>query len=266
MKKNEMTRSALLCMAAGALITLTLGAACTKVPPPSHLDGLWYWTESGVDEGLGRYKAATTWIISGESYQQYEERTSEQAMHWHYGSRGAITITDKELKLRPREAIFQMTDWEPVEKGDKRIATNYIYVLDGDELSIDDNNGQPVVLRKSPFRYEATMFGAQTLEIRLTIGSIAASGEVSGAYYQYYNSKRRKYGDPIILTGHLEEGTLTLYEPEPKDPAVNRAVMRFPAYTFFIAYSESIDGTWQDLREGKESNTYELSLNLETLD
>lgn len=39
--------------------------------------------------------------------------------------------------------------------------------------------------------------------------------------------------------------------------------MEFQDYTVF---KDSIDGVWQDLREGKESNSYKLSLYLKLTD
>lgn len=74
--------------------------------------------------------------------------------------------------------------------------------MNGDDLSLNDNN-VPVVRRKNPWRYVGKMSGLQNRAIRLTIGSITVIDEVSGAYYQYYNSRRGGYGDLIILTGRL---------------------------------------------------------------
>ncbi|MDR2501484.1 MAG: hypothetical protein LBD37_10480 [Treponema sp.] len=254
-----MKRNTMVCTAAGFL-ALLFGAACAKEqpkgPPPAHLDGLWHSLESGTDEGLGRYTASETWIILGEAYQYYAERNSETAMRWQDGTRGKIIITDKEITLHPQEAIRQMSDWEPVEKGGGANET-YAYVLDGDELRLNDDR----VFHKKAHRYEGDMFGSRNMEIRLVIGSIAQSGEVSGAYYQYYRNK--KYGEPIGLAGRLEDGKLALYETGQNGANENQASMEFQDYTVF---KDSIDGVWQDLREGKESNSYKLSLYLKLTD
>ena len=255
MKKKTWILTGALLLALAAVL-----ASCAKAPPPAHLDGLWYVSTTDTAGGLGRYDYTDIWIISEGSYYQYAERISEFAMHWQSGSRGKIDIKDKAFTLIPRETTGQMSDWEPVEKGFK---IPYDYTLNGDELSLDDHNGGPFVLRKSPWRYKGSMSGAQELAIRLTIDSIAASGEVSGAYYQYFNARRNEYRDPIILTGRLEAGTLILYETEPKDPAIKRASMTFPEYS---ALTMDMEGVWQDLRAEKESNKFEMSLYLDVAD
>ena len=262
MKKNTESRKLLLGMAA-VILSLVLSAACSKADKPpavSPLDGVWFYDHSGTEEHLGSFDYTDIWIISDGRYYNYSERISSQAMHWQLGSRGAIIIKDREITLRPNEAIFQGGDWEPAKKDDTRITANYTYVLNGDELSLEDkDNGGSVELRKSPWRYTGSMYGSQDLSIRLTIAAFDASGEVHNAYYQYYNERRREYGDPIMLNGRLQEGTLTLYEMEPKDPAIKRASLIFSDYSIF---SNPIEGVWQDLRKGRAANKYDLDLYL----
>jgi hypothetical protein len=230
--------------------------SCTNGQPRVNLNGIWHSSESSHDENLGYYTYYETLEVSGDNYTFYTERISEYAIHWQYGTRGKIIVTQNEIKLFPREGIRQMSDWEPVVENEDSYQYEkeifYKYVLNGDDLILM-SDGYTEVLRKQSYAYSGTMSGSQTLNIKLVIGGITTSGEVLDSFYMYY--KNGKYGDQIKLVGHLEDDTLTLYEKEPNN--VNRASMQFPN---FDISSVEITGVWQDLRTGKFSNRYELKL------
>jgi hypothetical protein len=106
-----------------------------------------------------------------------------------------------------------------------------------------------------PSEYVGTMTGPQTFRICLVLGGITDSGEVTDPYYMYYLNG--KYGDAIYLKGNVVNDTLVLYENEPNNENVNRALFQFPN---FALSKNSLTGIWQDLRSGRFSNRYEVRL------
>ena len=245
---------------AAAILSLVLSAACSNAgrpPAVSPLDGVWVESESSAEKGDNSYSIEML-IISGESYWHKIEEAAGTGMVYGDDFEGKIVIKDKELILIPEKGTdYRRGDLEKDELKPKNLS----YVLNGEELRIVDNDRRESVLRKSPYRYRGDMrIGSQKLTIRLTIASFDASGEVHNAYYQYYNQRRDEYGDPIMLSGRLQERTLTLYEMEPKDPAIKRASFTFPDYSIF---SRGLKGVWQDLRKGKEANKSEPDLSLD---
>ena len=96
---------------------------------------------------MGDFVYTETLEIYGDNYSFYSERISEFAMHWQYGTRGKIVISQNEIKLFPKEGIRQMSDWEPVQQDSYQYEKIfYKYVLNGgDDLILMKESSTQVV-------------------------------------------------------------------------------------------------------------------------
>jgi hypothetical protein len=216
----------------------------------NNLNANWSYESNGTEEHLGRFNFSSTLTIKEENYMLYQERISEFAMHWDYCEIGKIAISGNEIKLYPEAERGQMSEWH---KSDTQGITEYRYILNGlDLVMMKDNNTE--IYRKSSelmpnqlLIYSGSMSGAQTLNIKLVIG------DLYNIYYMYI--RNGNYGDPIHLTGKLENAVLLLTEID--EHYNDRAYMRFQN---FNPNTSTITGVWQDLRSGRTANKYDLRL------
>jgi hypothetical protein len=111
-----------------------------------NFNGFWRYDDSGYEEHLGHYEYRETLLIDGDNYTWLQERTSEFAMFWEYGERGAILITDNKFHFFPKKIKGQTYDWRSIENN-KLVIKVYKYAVDGKYLTLTRENETTVFIK-----------------------------------------------------------------------------------------------------------------------
>jgi hypothetical protein len=236
MKKNGMTRSALLCMAAGVLAALTLGAACggggTENPARINLDGMWYWNEyeeyDDEDFGDAFVDGNYSLTIAGNSYTRTADVIRNPGAWYGYFEKGAFKRTKTDWTFLP-EIRGDYEDFaEPLSAEEKtsRQSTEP-FSISGDTLRIGDQEYRRAYTGTGAEYAGSMVQGRTKLDVVLTIGGFQ-DGEIINSFYTY-----TRRSTPVKLEGTLRGIVLRLEEED-----------GFFTFLRFDPEADALVGTW----------------------
>jgi hypothetical protein len=226
-KKNRLTRSTLLCMA-GALMALTLGAACggggTENPAKINLDGIWYWNEYEQYDDDVFFDGNYSLTIAGNSYTRTADVIKSQGPWYGYFEKGTFKRTKTDWTFLPEIRGNYEEDAQPLSVEERKSMQSTVpFSISGDTLRIGDQEYRRAFTGTGEEYAGSMVRGKTRQDIVLTIGGFQ-DGEIINSFYVY-----TRRNTPIKLEGILrgtvmrleeEDGFFTFFQFDPEADAV----------------------------------------------